>query len=104
MSLNIGMRDIPKDIAERLIFKTSKKDESAPPTLKKVIHEAKPCDDCGTTVCDRHIHISYLKSEKTWIERCVNCNLYRNPLTDDYELSNYDLRTILRNRHKKDDK
>jgi hypothetical protein len=84
------MKNIPKDILNRLEFKTSKKEPALGPVLRKVNPIEKPCDDCGKIVLDRRVRLSVNRSKLTKPHvkhHCQACKLYKNPTTGKFDMT-----------------
>lgn len=89
---------IPKDILERLVFKTSKEegdDASQYPSLKTITHPMVPCEDCDLMVSDRRI--DYKRNVKPiphWKQTCRNCGMIQHPDTKEYTLDQNTYREV----------
>lgn len=81
---------IPQHILDRIKFKKVKKGETeAYPEVVGIVHESKPCEDCGRTVKGRVVEYKLNQyPERHWKEHCVNCKRWRNPDSGKFELDN----------------
>jgi hypothetical protein len=84
------MKQIPPEIESRLIYKTRKNadDECAAfPTLEKLKPVELACGDCNNIVVDRRTELKYYSYPSNhWREYCINCQRYKNPLSNKFEV------------------
>jgi hypothetical protein len=80
------MKDIPEDIKKRVELVV--KDDML--TVKKVLHQSKPCENCGLEVQNRTENITINRGVNQGVirRRCAPCGKYYNCLTGEYSISN----------------
>lgn len=92
--------DIPDEIRKRLVFKEVRGYEAEPPRLVEVLYDPQPCDDCGTEVQNRILHIKRCESPYPHTRQyCKTCEKYRNPLTGEFDCDVVELNRIYRNNY-----
>lgn len=95
------MKEMPKEIAERLIFKSQSEERAAYPVLEKVVPLTKPCEDCGIIVTGRTEEIrQYTFPREHWRRQCAHCKLYWNPDTRKYDIDEETAKAFFRRRLK----
>lgn len=83
-----------------------KRDKEGMTVVDTIIHEPKPCEDCGQTVTDRRVEYRHNHSSITvphFKVECKICRRFKNPETgafdmDRKEIDNYWRRTAHKNR------
>jgi len=89
------MKAIPKDILDRIEWRSTGEMKAAVPVPKRITHEPKPCDDCGMTVIDRRIEYRQrINPELHWAQKCENCNLLKHPETGVFEVKSSQYQAI----------
>lgn len=84
---------IPDSLQDKLKWKTvntHSPEAEQFPWVESIIHAQEVCEDCFDTVVDRHI--DYRKTKDGWTSKCRNCQLYKNPETGVFDMTNVDLR------------
>ena len=101
-------KPIPTEILERIEWQRGHHNGD-PLRVKKVKHQARPCEDCGKLVEDRRIRISVSKESHVrqahCKHHCQSCKLYKNPTTGEFDMTFHQIHTHFYNSHsKKQDK
>ena len=95
------MKDIPQDILCLLQFEHRKQtgpqcaerlaelaNTTLPKTLTGIVKPPMPCTDCGKTVIDRQTIKKLCDGPyPIWRENCINCKLYKDPVTKEFCLT-----------------
>lgn len=82
---------IPKKIRDRILWRTTKFDSNIL-TVKKILHDAIPCEECGIIVTDRReaLTVSCSVNHHPHIKtKCLSCGLYKNPVTGVFDMDFY---------------
>ena len=109
------MKGLPKHILD-VVKLTPSRLEGEDPKLT-VVHEYKPCEDCGLVIKNRRIDARLQKDfapnnqvsdrasiPKHWSLTCRNCNMKRNLDTGKYDIPVNKYRSYLKERNCKTDK
>lgn len=80
--------EIDEDGEEVIVDEIIDTEYSHPPTIIKMHHEPRPCDDCPKIVVDRQVHSRLCTTpEPHWRHHCTGCQMTYNPTTDRYDVS-----------------
>ena len=84
---------VPKDVNDKLKWRTTLRDEPLQfPYVEDIIHDIKPCEDCGLVVSDRRLSIRKMKKTTRqpahWRNYCETCKLYQHPITKQFTITN----------------
>ena len=91
------MKGIPKEILDRIEWKSTGEMDAAVPVPKRITHEPKPCEDCGMSVTDRRIAIRRRETPQLhWARQCLNCKLQQHPETGEYTVEPKDYGAVFR--------
>lgn len=84
------MKQYPEWLNKRLCWKKPRADESGQfPTLKELLHEPGPCNDCNR-YCEakRVVHgRRHVQPYHHWRMQCNICRMYYNPTTKKFDLN-----------------
>lgn len=109
------MKDnIPKEIADRLEFKVVNGDHPTNASVK-LLHEPRPCEDCGIDVVDRRtesrLQRAFIPTNPTrtsvplhWASTCKNCKMRKNLDTGKFDIPFHQYNAYLKDRKKQMDK
>ena len=109
------MKDnIPKEIADRLEFKVVNGDHPRNASVK-LLHEPRPCEDCGIDVVDRRtetrLQRAFIPTNPTrtsvplhWASTCKNCKMRKNLDTGKFDIPFHQYNAYLKDRKKQMDK
>lgn len=79
-----------EDYYDQLVkWRESQPNESVPPEILKLRAPTEPCEACGKELTE-HRRVECKKYDSAgghWRTRCVNCNLYQNPMTKEFSIS-----------------
>lgn len=83
---------MPEELETRLEWKTVEAGEPIQyPYVKKILHETKPCEDCGLLVENRIVDIKRnVRPHPHWKRTCKNCKMNYNPESGKYDLNQTD--------------
>ena len=86
----------------RIKFKTPKADEwSAPTAIDSIEYPEVVCDGCGNMVKNRVIQSrKNTKPVTHWKHQCKNCNMYKNPVTGEFDCAEVEVRRHFSNNKK----
>ena len=81
-----------------MAWKEAQPNESVPPEIKELIYQPKACEDCGLTVTCRRTQrrMCWTNDYPHWREHCVNCGLYKNPNTKEFNLSSHESQNVFK--------
>lgn len=109
------MKHIPEDILKLLNFEHRKHsgphwgddwngelaNDTIPKVLINITQLPQQCTDCSKTVTDRQTILRRVHTPwPHWREHCVNCKLYRHPITKEYCLTYSELNTYVREKER----
>lgn len=103
-AVSIAMKE---DLKRRLVFRAPRKDEeSAPTAVERIIYDVRKCERCENLIDNEDLVLySKRKTPKPhWSAQCVNCGLYLNPNTGEFNCTRQNKDAILRENLKTKDK
>lgn len=75
------------------------------PEEPRYIYPQRACEDCNDIVRDRRINYHKAHTPSThWKSKCTACGLYKNPVTDKFELTSLQLISLLKSKSYREDK
>ena len=96
---------IPQEILDRITWIKQGHLKGDPLHVESIRHEPKPCEDCDRTVENRRVQIRHHTSPQPHFRRkCLNCKLYYNNLTKQYDLESTEVLAFFRTYFCKRDK
>lgn len=93
------MKEIPKDIAERIIWnnRVNAADPDPFPRIKEIRAIAKPCEDCGEIIEFRRIDYKLNRKPRPhWKKTCSVCSKIQNPESGKFDMTVRELASFMR--------